>query len=135
MSTGQTMPAQPAGTDRPRNGIGVAALVLGVSGLVAVASFVLFPLGLVAGIVGLVLGVIGISRASAGRATNRGQAIAGVVCCVLAVILAIDLSVRVGTWVARNTSTFTRFDSCVAGAANRTDVSNCIAAFAREVRR
>jgi hypothetical protein len=135
MSTGQSMPAQPSGSNRPRNGIGVAALVLGVASLVAVASFVLFPVGLIAGIVGLILGIFGISRARAGRATNRGQAIAGVVCCVLAVIFAIDLSVHVGTWVARNTGTFARFDKCVAGAANRNDVANCIAGFARDVRR
>jgi hypothetical protein len=37
-------PAEPVAA-RPRNGMGVAALVLGVASLVAVSSFVLFPLG------------------------------------------------------------------------------------------
>jgi len=48
---GVTQPAQPApipppaASVRPRNGLGVAALVIGVASLVAGISFVLFPLG------------------------------------------------------------------------------------------
>ena len=56
------------------------------------------------------------------------------VCCVLALAISIDLSVRVGTWAARNTSVFARFDKCIAPAADRTDVSACIARFANQVR-
>ena len=51
---------------RPRNGLGVAALVLGVASLVAAVSFVLFPLGLLGGLVALILGVIALSRGSTG---------------------------------------------------------------------
>src|SRR5207245_11559401 len=40
---------------RPRNGLGVAALVIGVGSLVAVASLLLFPLALTGGLVGPVL--------------------------------------------------------------------------------
>src|SRR4029077_11531145 len=49
MSTLQsTEPGQPTTPQsaRPRNGVGVAALVLGVASLVAALSFVLFPLAL-----------------------------------------------------------------------------------------
>jgi hypothetical protein len=127
-------PAPPPAAPKPRNGMGVAALVIGVASLVAAASFILFPIGLVAGLVGLVLGIIALTRGRARGATNGGQALAGVICSVVALIIAIDLSVHVGTWVARNTGTFTTFDKCVAQAANRTDVSNCIATFARQVR-
>jgi hypothetical protein len=42
--------------------------------------------------------------------------------------------VQLGTWAARNTSVFTRFDNCIAHAGNRADVSACIARFADEVR-
>jgi hypothetical protein len=46
---------------RLRNGLGVAALVIGVASLVAVISFVLFPLALLGRIVGLILGIIALT--------------------------------------------------------------------------
>jgi hypothetical protein len=124
-----------AGAPRVRNGLGVAALVIGVASLVAGLSFVLFPLALIGGLVGLIIAIIALARGKARGATNSGQAIAGLICSILALIIAIDLSVHVGTWAARNTSVFTRFDKCVAQASNRAAVSNCIAQFANDVRR
>ena len=112
----------------------VAALVLGVAALVAVASFVLFPLGFVAAIVGLILGLIAVTRGGDRGATNQGQAVAGIVCCALALIGAVALTVRVGTWAARNTGAITRFDKCIAQSNSQNDVANCIAGFARDVR-
>lgn len=135
-----TQPAQPgpalprATSLRPRNGLGVAALVIGVASLVAGVSFVLFPLALVGGLVGLILGIIALARANSGGATNTGQAIAGVVCSALALVIAIVWTVRVGTWAASNSDVFARFDKCIAQAANRADVSTCIARFANDVR-
>ena len=127
-------PPAPPTTARPRNGLGVAALVIGVASLVAAVSFLLFPIALVAGLVGLILGIIALTRGRTRGATNPGQATAGVICSVIALIIAIDFSVHVGTWVARNTGVFTRFDKCIAQANNRTEVSSCIARFANEVR-
>ena len=134
-----TQPAQPAqplptAPARARNGLGVAALVIGVASLVAAISFLLFPLGLVGGLVGLVIAIIALTRGRHRGATNSGQAIAGLVCSVLALIVAIGLSVQLGTWAARNTGVFTRFDNCIAHAGNRGEVSACIARFADEVR-
>jgi membrane-bound ClpP family serine protease len=127
-------PQPPAASLRPRNGLGVAALVIGVASLVAGISFVLFPLALVGGLVGLILGIIALARANDRGATNTGQAIAGVVCSALALVIAIVLSVRVGTWAASNSDVFARFDKCIAQAANRADVSTCIARFANDIR-
>ena len=135
-----TQPAQPAPLPpptalvRPRNGLGVAALVIGVASLVAGSSFVLFPLALLGGLVGLILGIVALARGNNRGATNPGQAVAGVVCCVLALAISIDLSVRVGTWAARNTGVFARFDKCIAQAANRAEISTCITRFANQVR-
>jgi len=135
-----TQPAQPAPLPpptalvRPRNGLGVAALVIGVASLVAGISFVLFPLALLGGLVGLILGIVALARGNNRGATNPGQAVAGVVCCVLALAISIDLSVRVGTWAARNTGVFARFDKCIAQAANRAEISTCITRFANQVR-
>jgi membrane-bound ClpP family serine protease len=119
---------------RPRNGLGVAALVIGVASLVAGISFVLFPLALLGGLVGLVIGIVALARRNKRGVTNSGPAIAGVVCCVIALAIGIDLSVHVGTWAARNTSVLTRFDKCIAQAGNRSQVADCIARLANQVR-
>jgi hypothetical protein len=64
--TGLSQPAQSAPLPpsaapvRPRNGLGAAALVIGVASSVAGVSFVLFPLALVGGLVSLILGIIGL---------------------------------------------------------------------------
>ncbi len=88
----------------------MAALVLGVASLVAALSFVLFPLGLLGGLVAAVLGLIAITRGRARGATNPRQASAGIICGILALAIAIVFSVRVGAFVARNTSVFTIFE-------------------------
>lgn len=119
---------------RPRNGLGVAALVLGVASLVAALSFIFFPLGFLGGIIAVILGVIVITRGRGRGATNPGQAAAGITCGFLAVVIAVVFGVRVGTLVARNTSVFTRFDNCIAKASNRGEVSACIARLANDIR-
>ena len=119
---------------RSGNGLGVAALVLGVASLVAAVSFVMFPLGLLGGLVALILGGIAVTRGRAKGATNRGQAVAGIACGALALVIAIVFAVRFGTFGANNTSVFTSFDTCIAKAGDRTAVANCIARFANDVR-
>jgi hypothetical protein len=129
--------AQPHATPpsaRPGNGLGVAALVLGVASLVAAVSFILFPLGLLGGLVAAVLGSIAVTRGRTRGAANPGQAVAGMVCGVLALAVAIVFAVRFGTFVARNTSVFTTFDNCIAKAGNRSAVSTCIARLANDIR-
>lgn len=129
-----SVPPVSTGPSRARNGLGVAALVIGVASLVAGISFVLFPLALLGGVVGLVIGIVALSGGKRRGATNPGQAIAGLICCVLALIIAVTLTVRVGSWTARNSSVFARFDKCIAQAGNRSAVSVCISHFANEVR-
>jgi hypothetical protein len=119
---------------RPGNGLGVAALVLGVASLVAAVSFVMFPLALPGGLLAAILGGIAVSRGRASGATSHGQAIAGIVCGVVALVVAVVFAVRFGTFVANNTSVFTSFDNCIAKAGDRAAVSNCIAQFANDVR-
>ena len=73
---------QPYGAS-PRNGAGLASLILGIIGLLLCW---LLGIGIVPGIIGLILGVVGMRRAKRGLATNRGVAIAGVVTSVIAII-------------------------------------------------
>jgi hypothetical protein len=131
---GSAQPYVAPSAARPGNGLGVAALVLGVASLVAAVSFVLFPLGLLGGLVAAVLGGIAVTRGRTNGTTNSGPAIAGIVCGVLALVIAIVFAVRFGTFVANNTSVFTTFDNCIARAGNRSAVSDCIARFANDVR-
>lgn len=67
-------------TERPTNGFGVAALVLGIVAVVTALNgwwlFVL-PIAIATGILAVVFGRRGRRMADAGEATNRGQATAG----------------------------------------------------------
>jgi membrane-bound ClpP family serine protease len=136
MDTARPIPPSPATTApaQPRNGFGVAALVLGVASLVAAISFLLFPLALIGGIVGAILGAVALSRQRAGLATNRGQALAGLICSLLALALAIVWSVRVGTWAANNRGPIVRLESCLARAGSDDTVRSCFGRFVTEFR-
>jgi hypothetical protein len=68
----------------PRNGLGVASLVLAVIGLLSVAT-VFAPIAL--GSVAVVIGFFGYKRAKRGTANNGGVAIAGIVLGGLAVVV------------------------------------------------
>jgi hypothetical protein len=105
-----------------------------VASLVAALSFVLLPVGLLGGIVAICVGVAALTRGRPGGTANPGQAAAGLVCGILALAISIGFSVRVGTFVAGNTSVFTSFSHCITKAGNHREVANCIASFARNVR-
>jgi hypothetical protein len=126
------LPAPPAPA-RPGTGLGVAALVLGAASLVAAVSFTLFPLGLLGGLIAAVLGGIAVTRARASGAASSG-AVAGIVCGVLALAVAVVFAVHFGVFVARNTSVFTSFDSCIAKAGSRSAVVSCITHLANGIR-
>jgi hypothetical protein len=84
---GQGYPAQGGydGRPAPKNGLGIAALILGV--LAILSGW--FLIGGLFGIVAIILGIIGSRRAKRGEATNRGMAITGIVLGVLGVLSAI----------------------------------------------
>lgn len=92
------------GYDRPapKNGVGLAALILGI--LALLSGF--FVIGGLLGLVAIVLGVIGSRRAKRGLATNRGAAITGIVLGVIGVLLtvaALAFGVFVGSKAANCT--------------------------------
>jgi hypothetical protein len=69
----------------PKNGLGIAALVLGILALVTFL-FTLGIGGIVFGIVAIILGVLGRKRAKRGEATNGGMSLAGVILGVLGLL-------------------------------------------------
>ena len=82
--------AQAVPPPRPKNGMGIAALVLGI---LAILFCWTAAGGIVFGILAIVFGVIGAGRARRGQATNRGVAIAGIITGVLALIVGIVFAV------------------------------------------
>lgn len=79
-------PPMPYGDYPPpvlRNGIGVAALVVGVIALITTFSV---AGGIILGVVAVILGFVGRSRARRGEATNGGIALTGIILGVIAII-------------------------------------------------
>ncbi|MEE1843004.1 DUF4352 domain-containing protein [Streptomyces sp. NPDC007076] len=82
-------PAQTPGTRPARNGLGIAALVLGVIGAVSGLVPFLFWLAGVLGLIALILGLAGRGRAKRGEATNKGVTTFGAVLGLISLILAV----------------------------------------------
>ncbi|MFC9508530.1 DUF4190 domain-containing protein [Streptomyces sp. NPDC057002] len=89
----------------PQNGMGIAAMVLGI---VSCTLFCLYGVvSLVTGILAVVFGIKGRKRAEAGVATNHGQAQAGLIMGIIGIILGITVIVliAVGITAAINSDT------------------------------
>ncbi|MFJ7197896.1 MULTISPECIES: DUF4190 domain-containing protein [unclassified Streptomyces] len=82
-------PAQMPGVRPARNGLGIAALVLGVIGAVSGLIPFLFWMAGVLGLIALVLGLAGRGRAKRGEATNKGMTTFGAALGLIALILAV----------------------------------------------
>ncbi|MES9510122.1 DUF4352 domain-containing protein [Streptomyces sp. NPDC000609] len=82
-------PAQMPGMRPARNGLGIAALVLGVIGAVSGLVPFLFWLAGVLGLIALILGLAGRGRAKRGEATNKGVTTFGAVLGLISLILAV----------------------------------------------
>jgi uncharacterized membrane protein len=66
----------------PRNGMGTAALVLGI---LAVVFCWAYWVGVVLGVLAIIFGGVGVARANAGQATNRSSALAGLILGIVAI--------------------------------------------------
>jgi lysylphosphatidylglycerol synthetase-like protein (DUF2156 family) len=111
-----------------RNGLGTAALVLGILAVVLILLwFVSIPLGVVA----IVLGVAGRRRARRGQATNRGAATAGIVLGALAVVIA---GVLAAAGIALLTSDSGKdYQACVKKAETQAQRQKCADDFGRSI--
>jgi hypothetical protein len=117
-------PDRPVST-RPRNGVGTAALVVGVVSLVLAALIIFFPIAAILGIVAAILGLVGMRRASRGEATNRAHAVAGLVTGVLGLIAAIVIGVRIGTFINDHQGDFRTFWTCITSAPTEQEQEDC----------
>jgi Septum formation len=73
----------------PRNGLGIAALTLGIIGVVAGIFPFLFWVAGILGIIGLILGFLGRGRAKRGEATNGTMALWGIITSAVAVVISV----------------------------------------------
>jgi membrane-bound ClpP family serine protease len=96
-----------------RNGMGTAALVIGVVALVLVLLLLFSPLGAFLGLLAVLFGILGLMRANRGEADNRGQAVAGLVTGGIALLLGIFFTISIGTWFATHVNDFNNFGQCM----------------------
>ncbi|MFE6038503.1 DUF4190 domain-containing protein [Streptomyces sp. NPDC056452] len=82
-------PAQEPGLRPVRNGLGTAALVLGIIGAVAGLIPFMFWLAGILGVIALILGLAGRGRAKRGEASNKGVTTFGAVLGLVALILSV----------------------------------------------
>lgn len=130
--------AQPYGSPPAgpkRNGLGVAALVLGV---LAVLSSFTVVIGFVLGLLAIVFGVIGRGRAKRGEADNRGIATAGLALGAVGLVLSVAIGIAAGSALSRlfNSPEGQRLTECLQQAnGNRARAQACQDEFARSQQR
>jgi Domain of unknown function (DUF4190) len=128
---GQYPPGGYQAAPRRRNGMGTAALVLGVLALVLVLLLIFSPLGAFLGLLAVIFGIVGIVRANRREADNRGQAVAGLVTGGLALLFGIWFTISVGVWFSTHVNDFNRFGQCIDDATGQAAREEC----ARELSR
>jgi uncharacterized membrane protein HdeD (DUF308 family) len=125
-----SQPSQPAPVNVPpqrlRNGAGASALVIGVLALVLAVLFIFAPLAAILGAVAVVLGIVGVSRANRGAASNRGQAVAGLITGALGLLIAVAVIATIGTLLARHSLDFRDFGRCMDRAAGADAREACV---------
>jgi Septum formation len=77
----------------PRNGLGIAALSLGIIGAVTSITPWFFWVAGILGVIGLIVGFGGRARAKRGEATNGTMALWGIITSAVAVVVAVIVSV------------------------------------------
>ncbi|MCX2967422.1 MULTISPECIES: DUF4190 domain-containing protein [Streptomyces] len=104
----------------PRNGFGIAALILGIVGVLLFWTAVG---GVLLGLLAVVFGILGWRRSKRGEATNGGMSIAGLVLGALALIGSII--VIVAGVALFNSEEFSNFTDCVEQAETQSEIEDC----------
>ena len=118
---------------RRRNGMGTAALVLGVVALVLVLLLLFSPIGAFLGLLAVLFGILGLIRANRGEADNRGQAVAGLVTGAIALLVGVFFTISIGVWFSTHVNDFNRFGQCIDDAVGSAAREECARELAREL--
>jgi hypothetical protein len=125
-----TQGAVGSGSSR-KNGAGTTALVTGVVALVLAVLIIFFPIAATLGVVAAIFGLVGVGRANRGEADNKRHAIAGVVTGLVALVIAISIGVRLGTFVMDHQGDFRSFWGCITSAPTKGEQNDCAERLAR----
>ncbi|MFE2110000.1 DUF4190 domain-containing protein [Kitasatospora sp. NPDC059463] len=87
----------PVPAPQPRNGLGIAAMVLGIVGTVLGLAVILFWLSWLPALLAVILGAVALTQVRKGVATNRGTALAGVILGVVGLLVSTGAGVFVVT--------------------------------------
>ncbi|MBT2491824.1 DUF4190 domain-containing protein [Streptomyces sp. ISL-96] len=82
-------PQGPTPAAQARNGLGTAALILGIIGALSGLIPFLFWLAGILGVIALIMGLAGRGRAKRGGATNKGVALAGAILGLISLIMSV----------------------------------------------
>lgn len=113
---------------KPRNGLGVAALVLGILSIFTSVIFI----GALLGILAIILGFIGRGRAKRREATNGGVAVAGIITGILGLLITVALVAVIGSIFSSGAGK--TYQSCVKGAnQDQAKIQQCAQQFGKSV--
>lgn len=105
-----------------RNGLGVAALVLGLLSLPAILTVFL---GIILGLLGVIFGLIGMGRAKRGEATNGGMALAGLITGAIGLVVSV-VFIAVGvSFFFSHKNQFNNLSQCVQNAHTTQAQTDC----------
>ncbi|MCH9640239.1 MAG: DUF4190 domain-containing protein [Actinomycetia bacterium] len=116
----------PPAAAAPKNGLGVASLVVAIIALFSVVG------GIVLGVVAVILGFLGRGRVKRGEADNGGVAIAGIVLGLLSIVVSIVV-IAIAVW-GFNEVGGTDYVDCVSRAgSDQQAIQECADEFAQRV--
>jgi hypothetical protein len=118
-----------AGTG-PRNGLGTAALVLGI---VAIPGILTVVLGVLLGLLALIFGIIGRKRAARREATNGGAALAGAILGGVALAISIILVAVGATFFAKHKTDIEKLRDCINNAQTQSQQQACQRQFQNDI--
>jgi Domain of unknown function (DUF4190) len=115
-------PPQQYGWSNARNGMGTAALVLGI--LAVVTSWTVIG-GIVLGLLAVIFGFIGRGRMKRGEATNGGASLAGLILGFIGLALAVVLIAVGATFVFHHKKAINNLESCLNQATTQSQRTSC----------
>jgi hypothetical protein len=128
-------PTGPGGYSGPpvvvaRNGMGTAALVIGIFALILCWTVVG---GIVLGLLAIIFGAIGRKRKNRGEATNGGAALAGLILGVVGFVIAVVLVAAGATFFAHHKQDLNNLQSCLNNAQTQSARNQCEQDFSNSV--
>jgi hypothetical protein len=109
------------------NGLGVTALVLGITSIFPGLYFI----GLLLGPLAVIFAILGRKRVKRGEADNGGMATAGLITGIVGTLLA--AAVTVGVIVVANSHGGSRFQDCINNATNQQERDLCSQQFRKDL--